>query len=155
MRALALAAFTEKAEPVYDEETTKVTLELTGSKIENEEDIVQALGKAGGLAEDSAKVILYCDMPKSLSKATAVPEIMTALDSLDDHLAWRTFLVGHDITIADWMVWGTLKASTKIIGLLKSGKHVHLARWTSHLESLDGTQSALASLTAAKANKAR
>ncbi|ESK81806.1 glutamyl-trna synthetase [Moniliophthora roreri MCA 2997] len=153
--ALVVAAYTGKAEAIYDERTTKAILELNGSKIEDEEDIVQALGKAGGLAEDSSKAASFFALAKSLSKATAVPEIMTALDSLDGHLAWRTFLVGHDITIADWMVWGTLKASTKIIGLLKSGKHVHLVRWTSHLESLDSTQSALASLAAAKASKAR
>lgn len=34
---------------------------------------------------------------------------MSALNSLDDYLAFRTYLVGHDITAADWMVWGALK----------------------------------------------
>lgn len=39
-----------------------------------------------------------------------------------------------------------LSASVKIIGLLKNNKHVHLARWFSYLESLESTQTALASL---------
>jgi Glutamyl- and glutaminyl-tRNA synthetases len=45
--------------------------------------------------------------------------------------------------------------SGKIVGLLKNNQHPHLLRWFSHLESLESTQTALASLTAAKANKAR
>lgn len=48
-----------------------------------------------------------------------------------------------------------LLASIKILGLLKNGQHVHALRWFSHLESLESTQAALASIVAAKANKAR
>ena len=40
---------------------------------------------------------------------TAIADIIVALDSLDDHLAFRTFLVGHNISAADWIVWGSLK----------------------------------------------
>lgn len=42
---------------------------------------------------------------------TAFPEIVAALDSLDDHLAYRAFLVGHDISAADWIVWCALKGA--------------------------------------------
>jgi glutamyl-tRNA synthetase len=37
--------------------------------------------------------------------------LVAVLDSLDDHLAFRTFLVGHEITVADWGVWGALKCA--------------------------------------------
>ncbi|KAE9409788.1 glutamate-tRNA ligase [Gymnopus androsaceus JB14] len=153
--ALAIAAYTEKAEIVYDEAATGISLDLNGSKIDTEDEIVHALAKAGGLSEDSAKAASFFALAQTLRTATAVPEIVHGLDSLDDHLAWRSFVVGHDITSADWMLWGALKSSTKIVGLLKNGKHAHLTRWYSHLESLDTTQAALASLTAAKATKAR
>jgi glutamyl-tRNA synthetase len=43
----------------------------------------------------------------------------------------------------------------KILGLLKNNKHQHLNRWHTHLESLESTQSAIAELAGAKANKAR
>ena len=36
--------------------------------------------------------------------------------------------------------------SVKIVGLLKNNKHVHLNRWYSHIELLETTQLALASL---------
>lgn len=39
-----------------------------------------------------------------------------------------------------------LPGSIKIVGLLKNNKHVHLIRWFSHIESLESTQLALASL---------
>jgi glutamyl-tRNA synthetase len=39
-----------------------------------------------------------------------------------------------------------LIGSVKIVGLLKNNKHVHLNRWYSHIESLESTQLALASL---------
>ena len=46
---------------------------------------------------------------QKLQATAAVPELIAALDSLDDHLAFRTYLVGHDITAADLVVWGALK----------------------------------------------
>jgi glutamyl-tRNA synthetase len=48
-------------------------------------------------------------LAKTLLAVTAFPEITAALDSLDDHLAFRTYLIGHNITAADWMLWGSLK----------------------------------------------
>jgi glutamyl-tRNA synthetase len=108
-----------------------------------------------------------------LATATTFSDIVPSLDSLDDHLAFRTFLVEHEISGADWVLWGTLKGvygiffvfldpllhpcsgNVKIIGLLKNNQHPHLLRWFTHLESLQSTQVALAKLTGAKANAAR
>ncbi|KAI0723803.1 glutamate-tRNA ligase [Cerioporus squamosus] len=153
--ATATATYTGKATLNFDTAATGVTLELDGSKVTAEDEIVQALAKAGGLSDDSAKTSAYFALAKTLPTVTAFPEITAALDSLDDHLAYRTFLVGHDITAADWIVWGALKGSVKIVGLLKNNKHPHLLRWFSHLESLESTQLAIASLAEAKSAKAR
>ncbi len=56
---LAIASYTEKAEIVYDEAATGPSLELNGTKIDEEEEIIHALAKAGGLSEDSAKVLVH------------------------------------------------------------------------------------------------
>ena len=95
---------------------------------------------------------------------TKFQDLSASLDSLDDHLAFRTFLVGHDITAADIMVWGALKGedysimprlplttstsvgNVKVLGILKNNRHDHLNRWFAHVESLESTQLALASL---------
>jgi glutamyl-tRNA synthetase len=55
------------------------------------------------------KAASFLALSKTLPTASAVPDIMSALESLDDHLAWRTYLVGHEITVADWAVWGAMK----------------------------------------------
>lgn len=53
---VAIATYTQKAELVFDQSALRVTLDLNGSKITEEDEIVQALAKAGGLSDDSAKV---------------------------------------------------------------------------------------------------
>ncbi|KAI0707693.1 glutamate-tRNA ligase [Earliella scabrosa] len=153
--AAAIATYTGKATLNFDTAATSLSLDLDGSQLTTEDEIIQALAKAGGLSDDSAKTAAYFALAKTLPTVTAFPEITAALDSLDDHLAFRTFLVGHDLTMADWAVWGALKGSVRIVGLLKNNKHVHLARWFSHLESLETTQLAIASLSEAKSAKAR
>jgi glutamyl-tRNA synthetase len=37
---------------------------------------------------------------------------------MDDHLAYRTFLVGHDSTAADWVLWGVLKGTVLSLTLM-------------------------------------
>ena len=54
--AAVAATYTNKATLNFDTAASGVSLELDGSKISAEDEIVQTLAKAGGLAEDSAKV---------------------------------------------------------------------------------------------------
>ena len=54
--AAAIASYTQKADLVFDETNTIVSLTLDGSKITDEHEIVHALAKAGGIFEGSAKV---------------------------------------------------------------------------------------------------
>ncbi|KAG2157498.1 tRNA synthetases class I, catalytic domain-containing protein [Suillus clintonianus] len=154
--SIAIATFTQKVDLNYDESVDGITLEFEGSQISAEDEIVAVLANAGGLAGDSSKTAAYFDLAKTVPTLTAIPDILAALDSLDNHLAYRTFLVGHDITAADFIIWGAIKVAPKLIGLLKNGQqYVHLLRWMSHIESLESTQAALASLATAKSNKAR
>ncbi|KAJ3553354.1 hypothetical protein NM688_g3656 [Phlebia brevispora] len=153
--AVAIATLTKKAEVNFDETVEAATLDLKGSKITDEEEIVRALAKAGGLADDSAKTQSFFELAKKIPATTAFNQLTELLDSLDDHLAYRTFLVGHDVTAADIIVWGALKGNLKVLGLLKSNRHIHLNRWFAHVESLESTQLAIASLIEAKSHKAR
>ncbi|KAF9473776.1 glutamate-tRNA ligase [Pholiota conissans] len=151
----AIASFTGKAEINFDDTATGPSLTIAGSTIDDEEAIVQALAKETGLAEDSAKSATFFALAKKLKALAIFPEIVTALDSLDDHLAFRTFLIGHTISAADWTLWGSLKGNIKILGLLKNNQHPHLLRWFSYFDSFGSTQLLLADLASAKANKAR
>ncbi|KAG5221167.1 glutamate-tRNA ligase [Salix suchowensis] len=53
--AIAIAAYTGKAELNFDEDSTDVSLETDGTRVTDDAEIVQSLAKAGGLAEDSVK----------------------------------------------------------------------------------------------------
>jgi glutamyl-tRNA synthetase len=55
------------------------------------------------------KTLRFFTLAASLRDVSAFAEIIAILDSLDDRLAFRTFLVGHEPTTADWIVWGSLK----------------------------------------------
>lgn len=58
------------------------------------------------------------------------------MDKLDDHCAFRTYLVGHDITASDWMVWGAIKGSVSVflfaLCFLQYLPHDQLLIWLSH-----------------------
>ncbi|KAJ2932898.1 hypothetical protein H1R20_g4184, partial [Candolleomyces eurysporus] len=153
--ATALAAYTGIAAVAFDEAAPGLSLDLNGQSASTEDEIIQVLAKAADLAGDSAKTPAFLTLASKLRTLAAFPEIVSALDSLDDHLAYRTYLVGHDVTAADWAVYGALKGNLKVLGLLKNNTHVHLLRWFSHLESLNTTQTLLSDYAAAKASKAR
>ncbi|PCH37806.1 glutamate-tRNA ligase [Wolfiporia cocos MD-104 SS10] len=153
--AAAIAAYTGKAELSFDQSASTPSLELNGVTISGEEEIVRALARVGGLLRDSPKTQVFFALAKTLQTVTSFHEIVIALDALDDHLAFRAFLVDHDIFAADWIVWGALKGNVKVVGLLKNNKHPHLQRWLSHLESYKCTQLVITSLAEAKSNKAR
>ncbi|KAJ3540971.1 hypothetical protein NMY22_g4083 [Coprinellus aureogranulatus] len=118
--ATALAAYTGLAAIVFDETATALSLELNGQNATNEDDIISLLAKEGSVGGDSAKTPAFLALATNLRTLSAFNDIVAALDSLDDHLAYRTYLVGHDITAADWAVWGALKGNVKVLGLLKN-----------------------------------
>lgn len=153
--ACAIAAYTGSAAIVFDDGASGLTLKSDASNLSDEAAIVQVLATQGGLAEDSEKSQAFFAQAKSVLTLSAIADIILALDSLDDHLAFRTFLVGHNISAADWIVWGSLKANVKAVGLLKNSNHFHALRWFSHLESLKSTQTVLSDLNNAKAHKLR
>ncbi|TFK30031.1 glutamate-tRNA ligase [Coprinopsis marcescibilis] len=153
--AAAIAATSDIATIEFDDATTGLSLTLDGQTASDEDEIIDIVSKAANLATDSAKSASFNALAKNLRTLPGFPEIVAALDSLDNHLTYRTYLIGHEPSPSDWTVWGALKGNIKILGLLKNGNHPHLTRWFNHLESLKPIQKLLADITAAKAQKAR
>ncbi|CAO1621673.1 unnamed protein product [Parajaminaea phylloscopi] len=109
-------------------------------------------GIAGADKTQSEKVASY------LSKALALPTMpfpaaLQEANAFDDHLALRTFLIGHSLTAADLASWAGIRGCFPLLGLVKKGTHVHLARWFSHLESV--CQPAYNALSEARSKKAK
>ena len=64
--AAAVAACTGKAELAF-EEGASLSLDLHGSTLSAEDEIVQALAKEGGLSDDSAKVRVSNQLPNKFT----------------------------------------------------------------------------------------
>lgn len=110
------------------------------------------LGLSGADKDQSAQVNLYVSQGDNLALANFQTAAAIA-DNLDQHLALRTYLVGHAITAADVSIWAAVRASSPAIGLVRKGLHKHLQRWFNHIDSLPATSDALLQLADAKAEK--
>lgn len=64
--AVITATFTKQAEITFDESASGVSLELNGATITTEDEVVRALAKEAGLADDSAKVRDALDLQSGL-----------------------------------------------------------------------------------------
>ena len=53
---VSIATFTLKAELVFDQSASGITLVLDGTTVSDEAEIVRVLAKAGGLSDESVKV---------------------------------------------------------------------------------------------------
>jgi len=130
---LALATFVHPNVTInihFDSSVEKIVLEHNGTQVNAVNEIIHSLASAANYTSDSTKVWVtflneftclfvpqapaFLTLANILPEMTAFPEIVAALDSLDDHLALRTFLIGHDITMADWAVWGALKCVSAV-----------------------------------------
>ncbi|SPC66286.1 probable GUS1 - Glutamyl-tRNA synthetase [Ustilago sp. UG-2017b] len=110
------------------------------------------LGLSGADKDQSAQINLFVSQGDNLALADFQTAAVIA-DNLDQHLALRTFLVGHAITAADVSIWAAVRASSPVIGLVKKGLHKHLQRWFNQIDSLAPTSDALVQLADAKAEK--
>lgn len=129
--AAITASYTEQAAIIFDTDRTidGPVLELNGSDVYTEEAIVYTLAAVGGLSDDSVKVrpgaltpisfthfwsvqsSSFFAIARSLEENSTFEKTIDVLAYLDAYLAYRTFLVGHDLTAADLMLWGSMKGS--------------------------------------------
>lgn len=56
-----------------------------------------------------AQVESLLSLTRTLPELAGVEDIVDGLNALDDHLAIRTFFVGHVISHVDWIIWGQIR----------------------------------------------
>ncbi|ODV85876.1 hypothetical protein CANARDRAFT_7239 [[Candida] arabinofermentans NRRL YB-2248] len=56
------------------------------------------------------------------------------LEILESHLNFRSFLIGHKVSLADIAVWGALRANPVMGSVIKSGNYINITRWYQFLE---------------------
>ncbi|KIJ27826.1 hypothetical protein M422DRAFT_54856 [Sphaerobolus stellatus SS14] len=149
---LVLATYVNRPniEVEFDSGVDNVTLDYEGHQVTNVNDITGILAKSANVSSDDPKTAGFLTLAERLPTITAFSELVAAFDSLDDHIVLRTFLIGHDLSLADWAVWGALKSSVKAAGLLKNNQHPHLARWYTYIDGLESTQDAIVKLAEAR-----
>jgi len=108
-----------------------------------------SLGLAGKSAEDQASVDAYLAQSDALA-AAPFPVALQNADDLDQHLALRTYLVGHTVTAADAAIWGAIRSSSPLLGIIKKQAHTHLARWYAHVDALPAFADAVTAMSDAK-----
>lgn len=57
-----------------------------------------------------------------------------ALEKLESHLNFRSFVVGYSTTVADIAVWGILRANPVMGSVIKSGTFINVSRWYKFFE---------------------
>jgi glutamyl-tRNA synthetase len=125
---LGLSAFIGIPYSFDPEQADGLVLSVDGVTTSNVADALHQLADNVGRAGDSETVSTYIraygfssmiywqstkfhEIATSLPTKTAFAELAPVIDNIDDHLAYRTFIVGHALTAADWAVWGALKGT--------------------------------------------
>ena len=102
---------------------------------------------------DAEKQAVESFLTQSESMASApFQQAMQSADDLDQHLALRTYLVGARVSAADAAIWGAIRSSSPLLGIIKKHAHAHLARWFAHVDALPAFSGAVAAMNEAKSN---
>lgn len=109
------------------------------------------VGLMGANEAESNAVDAYLVQSEALATAP-FQAAMQCADDLDQHLALRTYLVGFRVTAADAAIWGAIRSSSPLLGIIKKHAHAHLARWYAHVDALLAFSSAVTMMAEAKSN---
>jgi len=139
---VALAQFVNV--PIAYEENIKDDLALVrnGAFVTNPAEITSALASQGAPGGESSKVHINHQVQdgwanvqlgrqthESLAKAstlrttTGFQDAVAILDTLDDHLAFRTFFASHTLGVVDLAIWGAIKGEQCHFWYLVTRKH--------------------------------
>ncbi|RKO94946.1 hypothetical protein CXG81DRAFT_15885, partial [Caulochytrium protostelioides] len=74
------------------------------------------------------------------------PAVAAKLDALNTHFMLRSYVVGYDVSLADYLAWGALKGNPMFMQQVKSGKggaaRQDLIRWFQYMTLLPAMQQA-------------
>ncbi|KAG8948874.1 hypothetical protein FRC04_009212 [Tulasnella sp. 424] len=97
--ATLVTAYSVSANVEFDVDATAPSLQTRPQQISMPSSVNFRLVVRG----DSTKSANFISTATTLPTVTTCPGVVAVLDNLDDHSAYRTFLVGHSIAVAD--IW--------------------------------------------------
>ncbi|RUP46588.1 tRNA synthetases class I, catalytic domain-containing protein, partial [Jimgerdemannia flammicorona] len=108
-------------------------------------------GLYGG--KDALKATLidqWLDFAQDTLSTTDFRLLDAAFRELNYHLTLRSFFVGYEPSLADFVIWGALRSSSVFARILKTKKEslgIHLVRWFEYVSSLDAVKTGIDVLT--------
>lgn len=113
-----------------DETTVDGKAAITLDAVSGEKEVLRALAQntpslTGSV--DSSDVWVQFALDKLANKNFKT--LAADLEKLDAHLNFRSFLVGHGVSLADIAVWGVLRANAVMGSVLKNEVYVNISRW--------------------------
>ncbi|KAG8841612.1 hypothetical protein FRB91_004825 [Serendipita sp. 411] len=109
---IAQAAFANVETSFLDTAEHDATLGHNGQTITDQDQIARILAeKAGGIAQGTSSTPDFLKIATNLRGNLAFPELVAILDDLDDYLAYRTYLIGHDLSSVDLAIWGACRGT--------------------------------------------
>lgn len=95
-----------------------------------EKDVLQILASLApslaASAKDSAK---WADFALDKLANKNFKALAADLETLDAHLNFRSFIIGHAVTLADIAVWGVLRANAVMGSVIKNEVYINISRW--------------------------
>lgn len=142
------------------DEKTAVTLAdvpvafTAGDKtVQGDADVLQALASlVPSLASDAENSVSWVQFALEKLANKNFKALAADLEKLDAHLNFRSFVLGHQVTLADIAVWGLLRANSVVVSALKNEMYINISRWYNFLaieakfDVADKTTAAIAEL---------
>ncbi|KAI8971367.1 tRNA synthetases class I, catalytic domain-containing protein [Pilobolus umbonatus] len=142
------------------------SIEYKGETYNTTNAIVRLLGRLfpeAGLYDpkdpiSSTLIDQWLDFAESKLSTTDFKALDVAFKQLNKHLTLRSYIVGYQVTIADFVIWGTLRGSPVFARMIKTNREslgIYLTRWYDYILSLGAADYALTAVQKQdKANKA-
>ncbi|KAK6460281.1 tRNA synthetases class I, catalytic domain-containing protein [Scheffersomyces coipomensis] len=62
-------------------------------------------------------------------------QLSTSLEELNHNLNFRSLIIGNDFSLADIVVWGSLRSNGMMVSILKNQVYLNISRWYAYLET--------------------
>ncbi|KAI9269578.1 tRNA synthetases class I, catalytic domain-containing protein [Helicostylum pulchrum] len=97
----------------------------------------------------------WLDFAESKLSSTDFKALDATYKELNKYLTLRSYIVGYQVTIADFVIWGTLRASPVFARIVKTKPETlgnYLVRWFEYITSLSSSEYALTAVQKAEKN---
>lgn len=117
-------------EKAVDSSDATASFTIDGKLSAGEADVLQILASlAPSISETAKESSSWVTFALEKLANKNFKALATDLETLDSHLNFRSFIVGHSLSLADIAVWGVLRANAVMGSVLKNEVYINISRW--------------------------